>query len=45
MRRHKKGILLKNASDDDHRVSPHDVNHRVTSQTPEMVKVQMTASS
>src|ERR1700677_120953 len=37
IRRYKEGILLKDAADDDHGVGPHDVNHRVTPKTPEMV--------
>jgi hypothetical protein len=36
-RRHKKRILLKNAPDDDHRMCPHDVDHRVSSKFPQLV--------
>jgi hypothetical protein len=35
--RYKKWILLKNASDDDHRMRPHDVDDRVSSEFSEMV--------
>jgi hypothetical protein len=37
LRRHKERILMENASDDDHRMRPHDVNHRVSSKFREMV--------
>jgi hypothetical protein len=33
----KEGILLKDAADDDHRMGPHDVNHRVAREFAEMV--------
>src|ERR1700683_974013 len=36
-RRSKERILLKNTPDDDHRMRPHDVNHRVPSKFAEMV--------
>ena len=35
--RHEERILLKNAADDDHRMRPHDVDHRVASKFSEMV--------
>src|ERR1700683_2281492 len=37
IRRHKERILVKDTADDDHRMSPHDVNHRVASKLPQMV--------
>jgi hypothetical protein len=37
IRRYKERILLKDAADDNHGMSSHDVNHRVTSKTTEMV--------
>src|SRR5271167_2321478 len=33
----KEGVLLKEAADDDHRMRPHDVNHRVASKFAEIV--------
>ena len=36
-RRHIERILLKDTADDDHRMGPHDVNHRVSSKLPQMV--------
>ena len=35
--RHKEGILLKDAADDDHRMGPQDVNDGVSSKLAEMV--------
>src|SRR6202035_1496838 len=35
--RYKKRIVLKNAADDDHGMRPHDVNHRVSSHSREIV--------
>ena len=37
IRRHKERILLKDAPDDNHGMRSHDVNHRVSSKTTEMV--------
>ena len=37
IRGNKEGILLKDAADDDHRMGPHDVNHRVAPEFAEMV--------
>jgi hypothetical protein len=37
IRRHKERILLKDAADDNHGMRSHDVNHRVTPKTAEMV--------
>jgi hypothetical protein len=37
IRRYKERILLKDAADDNHGMSAHDVNHRVTPKTTEMV--------
>jgi hypothetical protein len=37
IRRYKEGIPLKNAADDHHGMSSHDVNHRVSPKTAEMV--------
>jgi hypothetical protein len=37
IRRYKEGILLKDAADDNHGVSSHDVNHGVTTKTTEVV--------
>jgi hypothetical protein len=37
IRRHKEGILLKDAANDNHGMSSHDVNHRVTPKPTEMV--------
>jgi hypothetical protein len=37
IRRYKERILLKDAADDDHGMSSHDINHSVTPKTPEMV--------
>src|SRR5579859_1779861 len=33
--RHKEGILLKNAADDNHWMCSHDVNDRITAKLPE----------
>src|SRR5580692_4133292 len=35
--RHKKWIVLKNATDDDHGMRPHDVNHRVSSKFRQII--------
>src|SRR5262249_14965807 len=32
-----KGILLQDSADDDHRMSPHDVDHRVSSKFRQMI--------
>jgi hypothetical protein len=37
LRRHKEGILLKNAADDDHGMCPHDIHHDVTTELGEIV--------
>jgi hypothetical protein len=37
LRRHKEGILLKNAADDDHRMCPHDIHYDVTAELGEIV--------
>src|SRR5580700_4054540 len=37
-RRDKERILLKNAADNDHRMGPHDVDDRVSSELPEMIR-------
>ncbi len=37
LRRHKEGVLLKNAADDDHGMSPHDIHHDVTAELGEVV--------
>src|ERR1700691_525982 len=36
-RRYKERILIEDASDDDHRMSPHDVDHRVSSELRKMI--------
>ncbi len=36
--RYKERIVLKNAADDDHRMRPLDVNHRVSSEFRQMVR-------
>src|SRR2546427_4503551 len=38
LRRYKERILLEDAADDDHRMRPHDVNHRVSSKFRKMVR-------
>src|ERR1035441_7902054 len=37
LRRHEERILLENAADDNHRMGPHDVNHRVTAKFSKLV--------
>src|SRR6266404_6687969 len=38
LRRHIEWILLKDAADDDDRMRPHDVDHRVTAESVQVVR-------
>src|SRR6185295_1991342 len=38
LRRHIEGILLKDAADDDDRMRPHDVDHRVAAESVQVVR-------
>ena len=38
IRRHKKRVLLEDAANDDHRMSPHNVNHDLPAKLGEIVR-------